>query len=119
MITYKIRIFTQINGEDVRCASHEHVVDLIRSSGSLVTMTVVSQVFPNNFQHQQQVNLFSSLATFWHSSSEEMLCILKISIIFIIAATTILISHKCKTMCNIAKKNDTWWKITGAVATTS
>lgn len=45
----------QINGEDVRCASHEHVVDLIRSSGSLVTMTVVSQVFPNNFQQQQQV----------------------------------------------------------------
>ncbi|XP_055314366.1 uncharacterized protein LOC129575241 isoform X20 [Sitodiplosis mosellana] len=43
-----------INGEDVRCASHEHVVDLIRSSGSLVTMTVVSQVFPNNFQQQQQ-----------------------------------------------------------------
>lgn len=36
----------------MRCASHEHVVDLIRSSGSLVTMTVVSQMFPNNFQQQ-------------------------------------------------------------------
>lgn len=42
----------QINGEDVRCASHEHVVDLIRSSGSLVKMTVVSQSFPNNFEQQ-------------------------------------------------------------------
>lgn len=41
----------------MRCASHERVVDLIRSSGSLVTMTVVSQTFPNNFQQQQQVNL--------------------------------------------------------------
>lgn len=50
-------IFAQINGEDVRCASHEHVVDLIRSSGSLVTMTVVSQIFPNNFQQQQQVQI--------------------------------------------------------------
>lgn len=38
----------------MRCASHEHVVDLIRSSGSLVTMTVVSQNFPNNFQQEQQ-----------------------------------------------------------------
>lgn len=36
----------------MRCASHEHVVDMIRSSGSLVTMTVVSQTFPNNFQQQ-------------------------------------------------------------------
>lgn len=55
IVTKKIPVFPQINGEDVRCASHEHVVDLIRSSGSLVTMTVVSQVFPNNFQQQQQV----------------------------------------------------------------
>ncbi|CAH0668773.1 unnamed protein product [Spodoptera exigua] len=31
-----------INGEDVSCASHEHVVELIRSSGALVSMTVVS-----------------------------------------------------------------------------
>lgn len=45
----------------MRCASHEHVVDLIRSSGSLVTMTVVSQTFPNNFQQQQQqVNLHNN-----------------------------------------------------------
>lgn len=34
----------------MRCASHEHVVDLIRSSGALVTMTVASQTYPNNFQ---------------------------------------------------------------------
>lgn len=58
--------FQQINGEDVRCASHEHVVDLIRSSGSLVTMTVVSQTFPNNFQQQiaaqqQQLQFNSSM----------------------------------------------------------
>lgn len=32
----------QINGEDVSAASHEHVVDLIRGSGALVAMTVVS-----------------------------------------------------------------------------
>lgn len=50
---YSFLYFVQINGEDVRCASHEHVVDLIRSSGSLVTMTVISQAFPNNFQQQQ------------------------------------------------------------------
>ncbi|XP_023706146.1 SH3 and multiple ankyrin repeat domains protein 3 isoform X3 [Cryptotermes secundus] len=31
-----------INGEDVSAASHEHVVDLIRCSGDLVSMTVVS-----------------------------------------------------------------------------
>ncbi|XP_069675312.1 SH3 and multiple ankyrin repeat domains protein 3 isoform X2 [Periplaneta americana] len=31
-----------INGEDVSAASHEHVVDLIRRSGDLVSMTVVS-----------------------------------------------------------------------------
>ncbi|EAA07141.5 AGAP010413-PA, partial [Anopheles gambiae str. PEST] len=31
-----------INSEDVTCASHEHVVDLIRNSGSLVSMTVVT-----------------------------------------------------------------------------
>ena len=34
--------FFQINGEDVSAASHEHVVDLIRKSGDLVSMTVVS-----------------------------------------------------------------------------
>uniref|UniRef100_A0A182J687 SH3 and multiple ankyrin repeat domains protein n=1 Tax=Anopheles atroparvus TaxID=41427 RepID=A0A182J687_ANOAO len=31
-----------INNEDVACASHEHVVDLIRNSGTLVSMTVVT-----------------------------------------------------------------------------
>ncbi|XP_063991475.1 SH3 and multiple ankyrin repeat domains protein 2 isoform X6 [Diachasmimorpha longicaudata] len=40
----------QINGEDVTAASHEHVVDLIRKSGELVRMTVVSPVvsLPNS-----------------------------------------------------------------------
>ncbi|XP_015118363.1 SH3 and multiple ankyrin repeat domains protein 2 isoform X7 [Diachasma alloeum] len=40
----------QINGEDVTTASHEHVVDLIRKSGELVRMTVVSPVvsLPNS-----------------------------------------------------------------------
>ncbi|XP_072757288.1 uncharacterized protein Prosap isoform X3 [Anoplolepis gracilipes] len=39
-----------INGEDVTTASHEHVVDLIRKSGELVRMTVVSPVIslPNS-----------------------------------------------------------------------
>lgn len=32
----------EINNEDVSSASHEHVVDLIRKSGNLVQMTVVS-----------------------------------------------------------------------------
>ncbi|XP_059608779.1 SH3 and multiple ankyrin repeat domains protein 3 isoform X2 [Phlebotomus argentipes] len=35
-----------INNEDVRAASHEHVVDLIRNSGALVSMTVISQLLP-------------------------------------------------------------------------
>ncbi|GAB0099496.1 uncharacterized protein DMENIID0001_153640 [Sergentomyia squamirostris] len=35
-----------INGEDVRAASHEHVVDIIRCSGALVSMTVISQLIP-------------------------------------------------------------------------
>lgn len=39
----------------MRSASHELVVDLIRNSGALVTMTVVSQTFPNNFQQQQRM----------------------------------------------------------------
>lgn len=42
----------------MRCASHEHVVDLIRKSGSQVTMAVVSQSFPNNFQQQQHHQQF-------------------------------------------------------------
>lgn len=43
-------LFPQINGEDVTTASHEHVVDLIRKSGELVRMTVVSPVIslPNS-----------------------------------------------------------------------
>lgn len=35
-------IFFQINGENVTTSSHEHVVDLIRRSGELVSMTVIS-----------------------------------------------------------------------------
>lgn len=41
-------ISSQINGEDVSSASHEQVVDLIRNSGKLVTMTVVSRPNVNN-----------------------------------------------------------------------
>ncbi|XP_044748031.1 SH3 and multiple ankyrin repeat domains protein 3 isoform X7 [Coccinella septempunctata] len=37
----------EINNEDVSSASHEHVVDLIRKSGNLVQMTVVS-IEPEN-----------------------------------------------------------------------
>lgn len=36
----------EINKEDVSSASHEHVVDLIRKSGDLVSMTVVSLASP-------------------------------------------------------------------------
>ncbi|XP_026738622.1 SH3 and multiple ankyrin repeat domains protein 3 [Trichoplusia ni] len=42
-----------INGEDVSCASHEHVVELIRSSGALVSMTVVSL---NNHNGNNETN---------------------------------------------------------------
>ncbi|KAJ8724805.1 hypothetical protein PYW07_015763 [Mythimna separata] len=42
-----------INGEDVSCASHEHVVELIRSSGALVSMTVVSL---NNHNATRYIN---------------------------------------------------------------
>lgn len=38
----------EINGEDVSSASHEHVVDLIRKSGDLVKMTVMSLGVPNS-----------------------------------------------------------------------
>ena len=37
-----ISIFMQINNEDVRQASHEQVVNLIRKSGDLVSLTVVT-----------------------------------------------------------------------------
>ncbi|KAK9743910.1 Variant SH3 domain [Popillia japonica] len=37
----------EINNEDVSSASHEHVVDLIRKSGNLVSMTVVSLCAPS------------------------------------------------------------------------
>lgn len=37
----------EINKEDVSSASHEHVVDLIRKSGDLVSMTVVSLASPS------------------------------------------------------------------------
>lgn len=43
-----------INDEDVRAASHEKVVDMIRSAGALVSMTVVSPQFPNQIQATPQ-----------------------------------------------------------------
>ncbi|XP_055920401.1 SH3 and multiple ankyrin repeat domains protein 2 isoform X2 [Eupeodes corollae] len=39
-----------IGGEDVRAASHEKVVDMIRSSGALVSMTVISPQYPHQIQ---------------------------------------------------------------------
>lgn len=33
---------SQINNEDVSCASHEHVVDIIRNSSNVVSLTVVT-----------------------------------------------------------------------------
>ncbi|XP_014240790.1 SH3 and multiple ankyrin repeat domains protein 3 isoform X2 [Cimex lectularius] len=42
-----------INGENVTAASHEHVVDLIRRSGELVSMTVVSLSPSLQGQHQE------------------------------------------------------------------
>lgn len=86
----------QINGEDVRCASHEHVVDLIRSSGSLVTMTVISQMYPNNFQQQQQVSVKQAIWIYQFSG--------KIDDFFFSmfeTATAIRINDECSTMCNI------------------
>lgn len=38
----------QINGTDVSAASHERVVELIRASGELVQMTVVSAPHSHN-----------------------------------------------------------------------
>ncbi|XP_058058009.1 SH3 and multiple ankyrin repeat domains protein 1 [Anopheles bellator] len=57
-----------INNEDVTCASHEHVVDLIRNSGALVSMTVVtlSQNFINSLM------LDSSEVASQHSSGSGM-----------------------------------------------
>lgn len=43
-----------INGEDVRAASHEKVVEMIRSAGALVSMTVISPQFPNQMQATPQ-----------------------------------------------------------------
>lgn len=94
----------QINGEDVRCASHEHVVDLIRSSGSLVTMTVVSQNFPNNFQQEQhQVNKITSLNAILYSSQYFQLNVTNILIQQSPAANI----DECQAMCNVATENDT------------
>ncbi|XP_039955775.1 uncharacterized protein LOC120771707 isoform X1 [Bactrocera tryoni] len=39
-----------IGNEDVRAASHEKVVEMIRSAGALVSMTVISPQFPNQMQ---------------------------------------------------------------------
>lgn len=48
----------QINNEDVTCASHEHVVDLIRNSGSLVSMTVVT--LPHNLVNSMLENVIAA-----------------------------------------------------------
>ncbi|XP_039447347.1 SH3 and multiple ankyrin repeat domains protein 2-like isoform X1 [Culex pipiens pallens] len=53
-----------INNEDVTCASHEHVVDLIRNSGSLVSMTVVT--LPHNL-----VNSMLDAATAMSSTHQQ------------------------------------------------
>ena len=45
---------TQINNEDVRQASHETVVNLIRKSGDLVSLTVVTVLPQFLSPHQQQ-----------------------------------------------------------------
>ncbi|XP_021704758.1 SH3 and multiple ankyrin repeat domains protein 1 isoform X1 [Aedes aegypti] len=46
-----------INNEDVTCASHEHVVDLIRNSGSLVSMTVIT--LPHNLVNSMMENVMA------------------------------------------------------------
>ncbi|XP_067626978.1 protein shank isoform X2 [Eurosta solidaginis] len=43
-----------IGNEDVRAASHEKVVEMIRSAGALVAMTVISPQFPNQMQGTAQ-----------------------------------------------------------------
>ncbi|CRK95072.1 CLUMA_CG008550, isoform A [Clunio marinus] len=43
-----------INGEDVTCASHEHVVDIIRNSSNVVTMTVLT--LPTNDNLVNNIN---------------------------------------------------------------
>ncbi|KAH8346324.1 hypothetical protein KR084_003800 [Drosophila pseudotakahashii] len=43
-----------INGEDVTSASHEQVVEMIRSAGALVNLTVVSPQFPHQMQASVQ-----------------------------------------------------------------
>ncbi|XP_037713326.1 AF4/FMR2 family member lilli isoform X3 [Drosophila subpulchrella] len=43
-----------INGEDVSSASHEQVVEMIRSAGALVNLTVVSPQFPHQMQASVQ-----------------------------------------------------------------
>ncbi|XP_055534312.1 SH3 and multiple ankyrin repeat domains protein 1 isoform X5 [Wyeomyia smithii] len=47
-----------INNEDVTCASHEHVVDLIRNSGSLVSMTVIT--LPQNLVNSMMESAISA-----------------------------------------------------------
>ncbi|XP_053688435.1 SH3 and multiple ankyrin repeat domains protein 1 isoform X2 [Sabethes cyaneus] len=49
-----------INNEDVTCASHEHVVDLIRNSGSLVSMTVIT--LPQNLVNSMMESAMSASA---------------------------------------------------------
>ncbi|CAD7013072.1 unnamed protein product [Ceratitis capitata] len=44
-----------IGNEDVRAASHEKVVEMIRSAGTLVSMTVISPQFPNQMHAATQI----------------------------------------------------------------
>ncbi|GAB6029692.1 hypothetical protein CHUAL_005416 [Chamberlinius hualienensis] len=46
-----------INGEDVSHVSHEYVVNLIRKSGSSVTMTVISCPQPSLISHQHLLSI--------------------------------------------------------------
>ncbi|XP_017867990.1 PREDICTED: uncharacterized protein LOC108616961 [Drosophila arizonae] len=58
-----------INGEDVSAASHEQVVEMIRSAGALVNMTVVSPQFPLQMQASAQYLPSGARAGSQHLSS--------------------------------------------------
>lgn len=45
-----------INNEDVTCASHEHVVDIIRNSNNVVTLTVLTMPTNENLVNNNNVN---------------------------------------------------------------
>ncbi|XP_034653289.1 SH3 and multiple ankyrin repeat domains protein 1 isoform X10 [Drosophila subobscura] len=58
-----------INGEDVSAASHEQVVEMIRSAGALVNMTVISPQFPHQMQATVQYLPSGARAGSQHLSS--------------------------------------------------